>query len=80
VSLNNLYANIYLSSGFIGLFWFLIIIVKLFKKLLNSFNDLNIYLFINMFIILMMYFFQAEELGFALAISIGLITLNDKNE
>jgi len=80
VSFNNLYANIYLSSGFIGLFWFLIIIVKLFKKLLNSFNDLNIYLFINMFIILMMYFFQAEELGFALAISIGLITLNDKNE
>jgi len=27
-----------------------------------------------------MYFFQAEELGFSLAISIGLITLNDKDE
>jgi len=80
VSFNNLYANIYLSAGLIGLFWFLIIIINLFRKLLNSFNDLNLYLFINMFIVLMMYFFQAEELGFSLAISIGLITLNDKNE
>ena len=80
VSFNNLYANIYLSAGLIGLFWFLIIIFKLFRKLLNSFNDLNLYLFINIFIVLMMYFFQAEELGFSLAISIGLITLNDKNE
>jgi hypothetical protein len=80
VSFNNLYANIYLSAGLIGLFWFLIIIFKLFRKLLNSFNDLNLYLFINIFIVLMMYFFQAEELGFSLAISIGLITLNDKDE
>ena len=80
VSYNNLYANIYLSAGLIGLFWFLIIIFNLFKKLLNSFNDLNLYMFINILIVLMMYFFQAEELGFSLAISIGLITLSDKND
>ena len=80
VSFNNLYANIYLSGGLIGLFWFLSIIFKLFKKLVNNFNDLNLYLFINLLIILLMYFFQAEELSFSLAISIGLITLNDKNE
>ncbi len=80
VSFNNLYANIYLSAGLIGLFWFLIIIINLFRKILNSFNDLHLYMFINIFIVLIMYFFQAEELGFSLAISIGLITLNDKNE
>ena len=80
VSFNNLYANIYLSGGLIGLFWFLAIIFKLFRKLVNNFNDLNLYLFINLLIILLMYFFQAEEVAFSLAISIGLITLNDKNE
>ena len=80
VSFNNLYANIYLSAGLIGIAWFTSIIFALFRKLLNSFNDLNLYLFINFFIILLMYFFQAEELGLSLAISIGLITLNGKNE
>ena len=80
VSFNNLYANIYLSAGLIGIAWFTSIIFALFRKLLNSFNDLNLYLFINFFIILLMYFFQAEELGLSLAISIGLITLNEKNE
>jgi len=80
VSFNNLYANIYFSSGLIGLFWFLGIIFKLFQKLLNSFSDLNLYLFINLFVILLMYFFQAEELGLPLALSIGLITLTGKNE
>ena len=80
VSFNNLYANIYLSAGLIGITWFTSIIFALFRKLLNSFNDLNLYLFINFFIILLMYFFQAEELGLSLAISIGLITLNGKNE
>ena len=80
VSFNNLYANIYLSAGLIGIAWFTSIIFALFRKLLNSFNDLNLYLFINLFIILLMYFFQAEELGLSLAISIGLITLNGKNE
>ena len=80
VSFNNLYANIYLSAGLVGLAWFASIIFRLLRKLLSNFNDLNLYLFINFFIILLMYFFQAEELGLSLALSIGLITLNGKNE
>lgn len=80
VSFNNLYANIYLSSGLIGLLWFFSIILNILKKLLNRFTDLNLYLFCNIFVILLMYFFQAEELSLSFAISIALITLKEKNE
>ena len=80
VSFNNLYANIYLSAGLIGIAWFTSIIFALFRKLLNSFNGLNLYLFINFFIILLMYFFQAEELSSQLAIYFGLITMKMSHE
>ena len=80
VSFNNLYANLYLSSGLIGLIWFLKILFDITVKLIKRFNDLDIYLFAQFFIILLMYFFQAEEINLALALSIGLITINETHE
>ncbi len=80
VSFNNLYANLYFSSGLIGLIWFLKILYDIALKLIKRFNDLDVYLLAQFFVILLIYFFQAEELNLALALSIGLITINESYE
>ena len=80
VSFNNLYINLYFSAGLIGLLWFLIFVSNVLKKLYNRGNDYSFYIFTNLLVILLMYFFQAEELSTMLAISLGLMLLEFKNE
>ena len=80
VSFNNLYINLYFSGGIIGLIWFLIFLFNVLKKLYNSGNEYSFYIFSNLVIILLMYFFQAEELSTMFAISLGLMLLEFKNE
>ena len=81
VSFNNLYANIYFSSGLIGLIWFLFILFKYMFYLFKNTEIINYYLAIQLFSILLMFFFQAEELSTLLGVSVGLIILEShKNE
>ncbi len=80
VSFNNLYINLYFSSGIIGLLWFLIFLLNVLKKLYNKGNEYSFYIFSNLVVILLMYFFQAEELSTMFAISLGLMLLEFKNE
>ena len=75
VSFNNLYASLYFSGGIIALLMFLIILRNAFKKLLKNYLILDIYLFIGFLTILLMFFFQAEEVSSQLAIYFGLITM-----
>ena len=81
VSFNNLYANIYFSSGLIGLIWFLFILFKYMYYLFKNTEIINYYLAIQLLSILLMFFFQAEELSTLLGVSVGLIILEShKNE
>ena len=80
VSFNNLYTNIYFSAGLVGLLWFLIFISNVLKKLYKRGNEYTFYIFSNLIVILLMFFFQAEELSTMLAISLGLMLLEFKNE
>ena len=80
VSFNNLYTNIYFSAGLVGLLWFLIFISNVLKKLYKRGNEYTFYIFSNLLVILLMFFFQAEELSTMLAISLGLMLLEFKNE
>ena len=80
VSFNNLYINLYFSSGVVGLLWFLIFISNVLKKLYKRGNEYTFYIFSNLIVILLMFFFQAEELSTMLAISLGLMLLEFKNE
>ena len=79
VSFNNLYANIYFSSGLLGLIWFLLILFKYMYSLFRNSEIINYYLAIQFFSILLMYFFQAEELSALLGLSVGLIILEGQN-
>ena len=80
VSFNNLYINLYFSGGIIGLIWFLIFLFNILKKLYNNGNEYSFYIFSNLVIILLMDFFQAEQLSTMFAISLGLMLLEFKNE
>ncbi len=80
VSFNNLYINLYFSGGVVGLLWLLIFLFNVLKKLYNKGNEYSFYIFSNLVVILLMYFFQAEELSTMLAISLGLMLLEFKNE
>ena len=81
VSFNNLYANIYFSSGLLGLIWFLFILFKYMYYLFNKSEIINYYLAFQLFSILLMFFFQAEEVSTLLGVSLGLIILeSNKNE
>ena len=80
VSFNNLYINLYFSAGIVGLVWFLIFVSNVLKKLYKQGNEYSFYIFSNLIIILLMYFFQAEELSTMLGISLGLMLLEFKNE
>ena len=78
VSFNNLYVNFLFSIGVIGLIWFLIILFKLIFDLIKRFTILDTYLLSYLLLILLMYFFQGEELTITLGIAIGLATTNGK--
>ena len=80
VSFNNLYANLYLSGGIISLLMFLYILRNTFKKLLNNYSTQDTYLLAGILSILLMFFFQAEELSSQLAIFLGLVTMKISDE
>ena len=80
VSFNNLYANLYFSGGIISLLMFLFILRNTFKKLLKNYSTLDTYLLTGFLTIILMFFFQAEELSSQLAIYFGLITMKMSNE
>ena len=75
VSFNNLYANLYFSGGIVGVIIFLIILKNIFSKLLINYGILDAYLLCGLLTILLMFFFQAEELSSQLAIYFGLVTM-----
>ena len=80
VSFNNLYANLYFSGGIISLLMFLYILRNTFKKLLNNYSTQDTYLLAGILSILLMFFFQAEELSSQLAIFLGLVTMKISDE
>ena len=80
VSFNNLYANLYFSGGIISLLMFLYILRNTFKKLLNNYSTQETYLLAGILSILLMFFFQAEELSSQLAIFLGLVTMKISDE
>ena len=75
VSFNNLYANLYFSGGIVGVIIFLIILKNIFSKILVSYGILDAYLLCGLLTILLMFFFQAEEISSQLAIYFGLVTM-----
>ena len=80
VSFNNLYVNFYFSVGIIGLVWFLIIMIKILGKLYLIESRSSFYVFTNLILIFIMFFFQAEEFSTMLGINIGLVLLENRNE
>tara|TARA_X000000368_G_scaffold71288_1_gene51937 strand:- start:2355 stop:3728 length:1374 start_codon:yes stop_codon:yes gene_type:complete len=80
VSFNNLYANVLLSSGLLGLLWFLYIIINHLRKLIFTIKPLQSYILVSLISILFMYSYQAEELATHLAISLAFIINLSENE
>ena len=80
VSFNNLYANVLLSSGLLGLLWFLYIIINHLRKLIFTIKPLQSYILVSLISILFMYSYQAEELATHLAISLAFIIDLSENE
>ena len=78
VSFNNLFANILMSTGLFGLFWFLYILIDTLRKIVFKNNPLQPYLLISFISTLFVYSYQAEELSthLAIAISFGLNLVN----
>ena len=79
VSFNNLYANILMSTGLFGLFWFLYILIDVLRKIVLKNNQLQSYLLISFISTLFVYSYQAEELSthLAIAIAFGLNLINN---
>ena len=78
VSFNNLYLNILFSTGIFGFFWLILLLIKTLKNLPINNIHFNQYLNMSIFVILIMYFFQGEELSVWLATFIGLF-ISEKN-
>ena len=74
VSFNNLFANLLMSTGMFGFFWFMYILSSVIRDLLIRKDELSQYMMAHFFLILFMFFFQAEELSILLGVSLGLIT------
>ena len=79
VSFNNLYGNLYLSGGVIALVMFSLIISNMFIRIVRL-KEFDQYLMSGLLLILLMFFFQAEELSSMLAIYVGLIIAKSNNE
>lgn len=71
VSFNNLYANILMSTGLVGLLWFLYILLDVLRKIVFQSTPLQPYLLISLITILFIYSYQAEELATHLAVAIA---------
>ena len=79
VSFNNLYLNILFSTGIFGFFWLILLLIKTLKNLPINNIHFNQYLNMSIFVILIMYFFQGEELSVWLATFIGLFISEKSN-
>ena len=79
VSFNNLYLNILFSTGIFGIAWLILLLIRTLKNLPVDRSQYNQYLNIGIFVILIMYFFQGEELSVWLATFIGLFLSEKKN-
>ena len=80
VSFNNLYANILMSTGLIGLMWFLYIIINTLRKLVLHNSKLQPFILTSIISTLFMFSYQAEELSSHLAIAIAFSLNLSKNE
>ena len=80
VSFNNLYANILMSTGLIGLMWFLYIIIDTLRKLVLHNSKLQPFILTSIISTLFMFSYQAEELSSHLAIAISFSLNLSKNE
>ena len=80
VSFNNLYANILMSTGLIGLLWFLYIIIDILRKLVLHNSKLQPFILTSIISTLFMFSYQAEELPSHLAIAIAFSLNMSKNE
>jgi len=80
VSFNNLYANILMSTGLVGLLWFLYILIDIFRRLVFRFTPVQPYVLISFISILFIYSYQAEEIAAHLAIAITFALNLQKNE
>ncbi len=81
VSFNNLYANILMSTGLFGLFWFLYILIDVLRKIVLKNDQFQSYLLISFISILFVYSYQAEELSTHLAIAIAFgLNLNNNDK
>ena len=79
VSFNNLYLNILFSTGIFGFFWLILLLIKTLKNLPINNIHFNQYLNMSIFVILIMYFFQGEELSVWLATFIALFISEKSN-
>ena len=79
VSFNNLYANILMSTGLIGLLWFLYIIIDVLRKLVFTNTKLQPFVLTSLIATLFMLSYQAEELSTHLAIAIAFSLNLSKN-
>ena len=78
VSFNNLYLNILFSTGIFGIAWLILLLIKTLKNLPVNRSQYNQYLNMGIFVIIIMYLFQGEELSVWFATFIGLF-LSEKN-
>lgn len=72
VSMNNLYANIYFSTGIFGLILFFVSLIQISVSILKQSISRSPILFASFLNILIMYFFQGEELSLFFAYIIGM--------
>ena len=79
VSFNNLYLNILFSTGIFGIAWLLLLLIKTLKNLPVDRSQYNQYLNMGIFVIIIMYLFQGEELSVWFATFIGLFLSEKKN-
>ena len=80
VSFNNLYANILMSTGLVGLLWFLYILIDVFRRLVFRITPIQPYLLISFISILFIYSYQAEEIAAHLAIAFAFALNLQKDE
>lgn len=80
VSFNNLFANILMSTGMLGLLWFLYILIDTSRRLVFRYTLIQPYVLVSFISILFIYSYQAEEIAAHLAISIAFAINLQKNE
>ena len=79
VSMNNLYANVYFSTGIFGLILFFVSLIQISVSILKQSISRSPILFASFLNILIMYFFQGEELSLFFAYIIGMSLSKKEN-